>query len=98
MIIKGRDRNTGDENMDTVVINPGKAIEENTPVKPALSATELLARRQAVDFARANVELEGFKSSPEFEALAERYAAGEISLEEKLAILGLEPPVYRIHK
>jgi hypothetical protein len=85
--------------MDTLVISRvGETTEENASVRPALSATELLTRRQAVDFARANVELEGFRSSPEFEALAERYATGEISLEEKMAILGLEPSVYRIHK
>ncbi|MDR1164165.1 MAG: antitoxin VbhA family protein [Candidatus Accumulibacter sp.] len=73
-----------------------EANEENAPVRPALSATELLARRQAVDFARANVELEGFKVSPEDNALAERYASGEFDFDEYLAMQGLEPSVYRI--
>jgi hypothetical protein len=65
-------------------------------VRPALSATELLARRQAVDFARANVELEGFKVSPEDNALAERFAAGEFDLDEYLAMQGLKPSVYHV--
>jgi hypothetical protein len=69
---------------------------ENTSVRPAFTATELLARRRAVDFARANVELEGFKVSPEDNALSERFAAGEFGLDEYLAMQGLEPSVYRI--
>jgi hypothetical protein len=83
--------------MDTLVISrAGETIEENAPVRPALSATELLARRQAVDFARANVELEGFKVNPEDGALAERFAAGEFDLDEYLAMQGLKPSVYRV--
>jgi hypothetical protein len=35
-------------------------------------------RQEAVNFARANVGLEGFKPSPEDEALAVRYINGEI--------------------
>ena len=50
--------------MNTVAID---RIEEttvkNTPVKLMLSATELLARRQAVDFARASMAPEGFNIS-----------------------------------
>jgi hypothetical protein len=86
-----------DGNMDTVVIGrTGETTVENKPVKLTLSATELLARRQAVDFARANVELEGFKVSPEDGALAERFAAGEFNLDEYLAMQGLKPSVYRV--
>lgn len=39
-------------------------------------------RQEAVNFARANVGLEGFKPSPEDEALAVRYINGEIELSE----------------
>ena len=39
-------------------------------------------RQEAVNFARANVGLEGFKPSPENEALAVRYINGEIELSE----------------
>ncbi|MDR3300250.1 MAG: antitoxin VbhA family protein [Candidatus Accumulibacter sp.] len=56
-----------------------------------LTAKELLERREAVDFARANVELEGFKAAPEFEVLTERYASGEIDLEEYRVLAGLPP-------
>jgi len=50
--------------------------------KPKLSATELLERREAVDFSRGNSELEGFSAGPEFDTLSERYAAGEIEMED----------------
>ncbi|MDR0441345.1 MAG: antitoxin VbhA family protein [Candidatus Accumulibacter sp.] len=84
--------------MDAVAIsNIEETTVKNTPVKPALSATERLARRKAVDFARANVALEGFNvSTPEYEALVERYASGELDMNEFLAIQGLKPSVYRI--
>ena len=83
--------------MDTMVIGrPEETTMKNT-LKPALSATELLARRQAVDFARANVGLEGFRiSDPEYEALVERYASGELDFDEFLAIQGLNRSVYRV--
>jgi DNA-damage-inducible protein J len=42
---------------------------------------ELAERRKAVDFARVNVELEGFKIAPECETLAEQYITGEIDLD-----------------
>jgi hypothetical protein len=81
-----------------VIIRAEEAVWENPPAraKPALTATELLARRKAVDFARANVELEGFKVDPEDRALAERFVAGEFDLDEYLAMQGLQPSVYRI--
>jgi hypothetical protein len=44
-------------------------------------------RRQAAVFAKANVELEGFVASPDFEALTERYIAGDVSIEDMLAWL-----------
>lgn len=39
-------------------------------------------RQEAVNFSRASVGLEGFKPSPECEALAVRYVNGEIELSE----------------
>ena len=39
-------------------------------------------RQAGVNFARANVGLEGFKPSPEYEALAERFINGEIEFSE----------------
>lgn len=55
--------------------------KRRTPNRP-LHPAELRERREAIDFARANVELEGFKVSPEYLAAAERFAAGEITLGE----------------
>lgn len=43
---------------------------------------ERCKRQDAVNFARANVGLEGFKPSPEYEALAVRFINGEIELSE----------------
>lgn len=39
-------------------------------------------RQEAVNFARANVDLEGFKPSPEAEALAVRFINREIDFPE----------------
>jgi hypothetical protein len=51
-----------------------------------LSKMETRRRREAVDFARASVELEGFKVSPERLALSERFVSGEIDIEEYFAL------------
>ena len=53
-----------------------------TPVKARapLSKEELERRRDAVDFARANVELEGFPTDGEFREIEERFVRGEIDL------------------
>jgi hypothetical protein len=40
----------------TAVARNEEMIEENPPARPKLTAAEFLARRQAVDFARANME------------------------------------------
>jgi hypothetical protein len=87
-----------DKDMNTAVISRNEEmIKENSPARPKLTAAELLARRQAADFARANVGLEGFRTSdPEYEALVERYVTGEFDLDEFLAAQGLKPSVYRI--
>jgi hypothetical protein len=48
-----------------------------------LTEEELRRRRKAVDFARVNVELEGLYEQDEmFNELNERYARGEIGIEE----------------
>jgi hypothetical protein len=84
--------------MNTAVIaHNEEMIEETPPAKPRLTVAELLERRKAADFARANVELEGFRASdPEYEALVERYVTGEFDLDDFLAAQGLKPSVYRI--
>jgi hypothetical protein len=51
-----------------------------------LSKIETLKRREAVDFARANVGLEGFVVSPERLAIAEKFVAGEIEFEDYMAL------------
>ncbi len=43
---------------------------------------DLQKRAEAVDYARASVGLEGFEQSPEYTAIASRFAAGEIGQEE----------------
>ena len=49
-------------------------------------------RRQAAAFAKANGELEGFVAPPDFEALTERYVAGDIGIEDMLAWLNERYP------
>jgi hypothetical protein len=51
--------------------------ETATTAKPALSASELLRRREAVSDARANLGLEGVRVDGDFARLAEQYTAGE---------------------
>ena len=50
----------------------------------AASKEEMVRRKKAVDFARGNIGLEGFKISPEQETLVQRYVNGEIKLAELL--------------
>ncbi|NMI54063.1 hypothetical protein E1J25_21065 [Xanthomonas hortorum pv. taraxaci] len=47
-----------------------------------LHPAELRERRDAITYARASIELEGFKLPPEYAAAAERFAAGEITFGE----------------
>lgn len=44
------------------------------------------SRQKAVDYARATSELSGVKFPPETEALMKRFADGEITIEEAIAI------------
>ncbi len=48
---------------------------------------ERLRRQKAVNFARANVGLEGFKPSPQDEALAVRHINGKIEISEMIEII-----------
>lgn len=54
------------------------------PGKTALTDEERQARREADDFARASVELEGFKLPKVDEELSRRYVAGEITIEDAI--------------
>jgi hypothetical protein len=49
-----------------------------------ISAAERESRQNAINFARANVNLEGFKVSDESEALARRFIKGEIELSDAM--------------
>lgn len=51
------------------------------PVK-TLSAEEKAFRKRQVAYGRGTVRLEGFHLSEEFEALNQRYIAGDITFEE----------------
>ena len=50
--------------------------------RPPAKTKEEFERRRAVDFALANSEFEGYKTSDEFKELMERVAIGEISIED----------------
>ena len=54
------------------------ARDKALPFDVKVSAEELARRREAVDFARVNCELEGLPTDEEFNELHERYARGEI--------------------
>jgi hypothetical protein len=72
-----------------------------TPVKARapLSKEELERRRYNIDFARANVELEGFPTDGEYREMEERYARGEIDAEDldKYMDERLEARIHAIH-
>lgn len=53
---------------------------QNAPANDTISADELRRRKNAVNFARASVGLEGFKLSEEEEAHVRRFVSGEIQL------------------
>jgi addiction module RelB/DinJ family antitoxin len=50
--------------------------------EPVIGAEELARRRDAVEFACVNVELEGLAIGAEHQALLNSYARGETSLED----------------
>ncbi|TQM98466.1 hypothetical protein BDD18_4354 [Acidovorax temperans] len=57
-------------------------MSKDTKTPAPITDDERRKRQKAVDFARASVGLEGFKLSPECDALAVRYVNGEIEISE----------------
>jgi len=53
-----------------------------TDERPKISAEERARRKAAVDFANANIELEGLKVNAAEEARSHAYIRGDITLEE----------------
>ena len=60
-------------------------MSENVPTTAPITEAERRKRQEAVNFARANVGLEGFKPSEEAEQHTTRFVAGEIALAEFLS-------------
>jgi hypothetical protein len=56
-----------------------EALKEQQPL---ISAEERQKRQEAVDFANANIGLDGLKVSPEAEQRQRQFVNGEISLEQ----------------
>jgi hypothetical protein len=55
--------------------------------RPLTDAKERGRRQNAIDFARASVELEGFTLSAEVEAINQRYIDGELTGDEHIAAI-----------
>lgn len=53
----------------------------------SITANEQVERQQRVDFARGNVQLEGFILDAETEHIIERYVRGEISADEQMLLI-----------
>lgn len=62
-------------------------MSENVQTIEPITEAERRKRQEAVNFARASVGLEGFKPSPECEALAVRFINGEIEFPEIIATI-----------
>lgn len=60
----------------------GKLMSEDVSAAVPTTDAERHKRQEAVNFARANVGLEGFKLSEEAEQHAARFVTGEIDLAE----------------
>jgi hypothetical protein len=56
--------------------------QARTETRPRINAAERERRQAALDYARASVELEGFKICPEAEEHGRRFINGEIDLPE----------------
>jgi hypothetical protein len=61
---------------------------------PKISTEERARRKAAVDFANANIELEGFKVSAAQQARALAYIQGDLTLEEFI-VKPEDSPYYR---
>lgn len=57
-------------------------MSKDTRAPAPITEAERRKRQEAVNFARANIGLEGFKPSEEAEQRAARFVAGEIDLAE----------------
>jgi len=57
----------------------------NSPISDDFAELRL-RRKQAIDFARASVELSGFKITKDEEAHAQRYIDGKITLKEFVGV------------
>jgi hypothetical protein len=57
-------------------------MDQITTEQPKINEAERARRKEAIDFARGSVRLEGFVLDPETEKLNARYVAGEITREE----------------
>jgi len=70
-----------------------------TEKRPKISAAERARRQAAVDFANANIELEGFKVSAAQQARSLAYVQGDLTLEEFI-VKPEDSPYYRknVHK
>lgn len=60
-------------------------MSKGTETPAPITDAERRKRQEAVNFARANVGLEGFKPSEEAEQHTTRFVAGEIALAEFLS-------------
>jgi hypothetical protein len=56
-------------------------------VRPKISADEIQRRREALATASANARLEGQFSSPESEAIFDRYVQGELEIGDVIGLL-----------
>jgi hypothetical protein len=57
-------------------------LHDDAVAAPRITKEERARRIEAVNYARASVELEGFKSNPDADAHDQRFINGEISLAE----------------
>jgi hypothetical protein len=72
----------------TANIRFGEALRASIPAtmsQPHITEAERKQRREAVDYARASVALEGFALSDEDKIQEERFVNGEIDLDELLS-------------
>lgn len=67
-------------------VNQSKERGADYPVENAISITERRRRESAVNFARASIGLEGFKTTKEDEAHARRFIEGSIELADFVKI------------
>jgi Antitoxin VbhA len=54
-------------------------------IKPMISDAERVERQSAVDYSRASVRLEGYITTPEYEALDVQFVDGKLTLDQYMA-------------